>query len=580
MKMRLFIILSLLVNICLGQTIKAPEPKMPPFGDVIYFECAVTDSMRASGMQTHSISVKSINDILNNPWLRNTPAKTAIMLGVKLNPSLTDYQLSPVKVFYKSYSAFKISDGSDAILIALGITKSNINDFRYHVVMNDSAEVIPWSPIPKLDQRYGAAAPYGFIGRFKYPGKQILVEVVNTKDYRVRDGVIFDWRKSFRPVITAIKLSGEISKGRKHDTIEIVERKPPHDYAIKYDSATGTPAEIKFAYDSVSTIEIVLKDHEIVPYDTRVYEIEKGKKNQVSMPQPGSQPADLTINMAHFQPGKYEIDIQPRTGNGFIMEGQGIQIQVIILPQLVSGSNLMLELSVQRVVVCLVISLLFFVIYRRRINRKLIQSMQEKEMVSLRLRSIRSQLNPHFMFNALTSIQNLVNKNDMRGANHYLSRFADLTRKVLDTGGKELISLDDEIKIMDDYLQMEQLRFNFQYKIIIDEHINTANIEIPAMLLQPFAENAVKHGVADKREEGLVQLAVRQENKDLILSVTDNGLGFTRKQEESGASFGLKLSEERIRLLNDVYKDQPVELNMVSGDSGTTVTIKLTHWIS
>ena len=107
-------------------------------------------------------------------------------------------------------------------------------------------------------------------------------------------------------------------------------------------------------------------------------------------------------------------------------------------------------------------------------ERKLKQSIQENETVTLKLMAIRSQLNPHFMFNALTSIQ---------AANHYLSLFANLTRKVLNTSDQDLISLEDELKIQEDYLQMEQLRFGFQYNVKVGEDINIANTEIPAMLL-------------------------------------------------------------------------------------------------
>ena len=116
-------------------------------------------------------------------------------------------------------------------------------------------------------------------------------------------------------------------------------------------------------------------------------------------------------------------------------------------------------------------------------ERKLKQSIQENETVTLKLMAIRSQLNPHFMFNALTSIQGLMNRNDIPAANHYLSLFANLTRKVLNTSDQDLISLEDELKIQEDYLQMEQLRFGFQYNVKVGEDINIANTEIPAMLL-------------------------------------------------------------------------------------------------
>lgn len=212
---------------------------------------------------------------------------------------------------------------------------------------------------------------------------------------------------------------------------------------------------------------------------------------------------------------------------------------------------------------------------------KLERSRQMEESITLKLRAIRSQLNPHFMFNALTSIQNLMNKNDIAAANHYLSMFAELTRKVLNTSDQELISLEDEVRILDDYLQMEQLRFGFQYEIKADAHVNLANTEIPAMLLQPFVENAIKHGVAVLRDKGRIVVNIDKRDNDIILSVTDNGRGFDQELVRNNkAGFGLKLSEERIALLNEISNDQPVTLNIDPQQGGTRVTITLVNLLS
>jgi sensor histidine kinase YesM len=214
-------------------------------------------------------------------------------------------------------------------------------------------------------------------------------------------------------------------------------------------------------------------------------------------------------------------------------------------------------------------------------ERKLQQSIQEKESVNLKLRSIRSQLNPHFMFNALTSIQGLMNKNDIPAANHYLALFANLTRNVLNTSDQDLISLEDELKIQEDYLQMEQLRFGFQYNVKVGEDINIANTEIPAMLLQPFVENAVKHGVASMQQNGSIQVQVDKQGNNLVLSVTDNGKGFDKEQvTQQKGSLGLKLSEERIALLNQVNPDQPAILSIDLKQTGTTIAITLINLFS
>jgi two-component system LytT family sensor kinase len=566
----------------------------PSFGNMIYFGGTVTEAMRAEHITAQGIGVRDTDvDGLFKPWLVKDVTLSAILLGVKLNPKLTNYELSPVKSFSKSYTAFRISDQSDAILIALGITNGNVNDYRYHVIVNDSAEVVHWSKIPKLEKNYGATRPYGFIGKFNYPGKQALVEVVNINNYQIRDGVLFDWRKNVKPVTTNIFVHGSPFN---RDITKVVHpsqfwsKKGP--FEIKHDPLTNELTEIKFVQDSLTGIELILREHPTIPYNVSIVRADNNKfdffsgadrlTNILSIMAEGDiLQSDFTFNSLPHDPGKYEIVIRPQIAGGVDIEGQTLRIPVIILPHPLLEKSALLKQLVPYLIAAIVVIGLLFWLYRRRSNIKLAKSVQAKQTVTLKLRAIRAQLNPHFMYNALTSIQNLVNKNDMGGANHYLSRFANLTRKVLDTSEHDLISLEDEIKILDDYLQMEQLRFNFQYELKVADGINTANTEVPAMLLQPFIENAVKHGVANLREKGIIKVLVNKAGNDLIFSVTDNGAGFQKKTEEgSNNQFGLKLSEERIQLLNEIYKGQPVRLTIKSDEKGTTVTITLNNWIS
>jgi len=212
---------------------------------------------------------------------------------------------------------------------------------------------------------------------------------------------------------------------------------------------------------------------------------------------------------------------------------------------------------------------------KRKAAKKLAAQSKQKEIAQLQLNSVRSQLNPHFLFNALAGIQNLMNKNEIDNANRYLSKFARLTRNVLDS--KELIGLTEEKTLLDDYLQMEQLRFGFQYAINASADLDTENIEIPAMLLQPFVENAVKHGVAEKGNDGKITVNFERQVSNLVLKITDNGKGFDTTQTYSG--LGLALSKNRICLLNTIYKDTPFVLDIQSDTNGTAVTITLTQWL-
>lgn len=236
------------------------------------------------------------------------------------------------------------------------------------------------------------------------------------------------------------------------------------------------------------------------------------------------------------------------------------------------------ELLVYTLIVAFSIGLAFLIILysnKKRSKKKLAEKEQQKNIAKLQLNSIRSQLNPHFLFNALSGIQNLMNKNEIDNANKYLTKFARLTRNVLDD--KELISLYQEKTLLDDYLQMEQLRFGFMYEINRSENSDLANIEIPSMLLQPFVENAVKHGISKKGADGKIIITFIKNENDLVLTVTDNGNGFDTEKKSNG--LGLKLSEGRIALLNSIYRKTRFTLDIQSNTKGTNISLTLTDWL-
>ena len=168
-----------------------------------------------------------------------------------------------------------------------------------------------------------------------------------------------------------------------------------------------------------------------------------------------------------------------------------------------------------------------------------------------------------------------MNKNDIDNANKYLSKFARLTRHVLDD--KELISLSQEKKLLDDYLQMEQLRFGFKYEINQSGDLDLDNTDIPSMLLQPFVENAVKHGISQKAIEGKIVIEFIKQASNLLLNIIDNGNGFDTKNKNDG--LGLLLTDRRITLLNSVYKQNHFTLAIQSNSHGTKIRLTLTDWL-
>lgn len=506
--------------------------------------------------------------------MENKMPKSPILLGVKLNIDRPFRMPLYVKTLSKSNLSYFIPGGSDGLVVAMGINKNNIADYRYRVVENDSTEIVPWSKIPKLEQNYGAKQPYGFICRFQAPGKLLLVEVKNVKDYSIREGVIFDWRTTLKPTIQGISIFA-----RRNGRLEYGNLKGS-EYAKKFDPKTNIPTDFKFKQKEIEDIQLFFNDHFALPYTIAVRRIDdKNYKTDFGFLELEMMENSYMIYKDHFDyPGRYEILVNRGDRYGPLTEKDVLRIPFEVLPLPFRFKKPSIEKVIIIAVGILIIGGLIFLRYHKRSKERLQKSALEKQLAGLKLKSIRSQLNPHFMFNALTSIQNLINKNNIEDANFYLSKFAGLTRQVLDSNNEELISLEEEVKLLSDYLQMEQLRFNFKYDVLVDEYLNQANIEIPAMLLQPFVENAVKHGISGLKEMGTLSIKMKAEHKDLVLTIEDNGKGFSKKEDTSG--YGLKLSEERITLLNQLYKERPLSLHLSPGDKGTLVTIRLSNWIS
>lgn len=552
------------------------------FGPHIQFEYVGTDTrFMVRQPATYDASSGDVDQVLDyfNPAVRkygidkDIVPKTPMMLGVKLNPDLMDYLGARVTSLSKSYMAYLISDSSEAELIALGITPSNAQDYLYHVVENDSAELVPWSPVTRMAQDHGAKKPYALIGKFRAPGKQIMIEVVNKRDYRIRDGVIFEWRVDYKPHIDQII----VVKANVYFNVNYA--KLNGNYATRFDSDSGLPLDLRFPVDSVEWLSLNFTPHPTNIYSLYLAREIGGKKDTVLVENLFSEDTYLFGSKWFAQPGKYQLLIHRAADLETWKEPDILRLSFEVLSPPLAEKRVSIKQLLPYLAGAIAIIGLAFAGYYRWNKQKLRKAAQQKETVDLQLRSIRSQLNPHFMFNALAAIQGLMNKNDIAGANHYLSTFAGLTREVLDTSEDELISLEDELKILEDYLHMEQLRFGFSYEIGVDPTINRANTPMPSMLLQPFVENAVKHGVASLQQDGKIDISVRQHGQNLVLTVKDNGKGFDKARiDADGSGFGLKLTSRRMALLNEKYIPSQVSLVIDSDATGTRITVQLDQW--
>jgi len=203
-----------------------------------------------------------------------------------------------------------------------------------------------------------------------------------------------------------------------------------------------------------------------------------------------------------------------------------------------------------------------YALYRYRMRqireKEMIRLQYTKELADVEMKALRAQINPHFLFNSLNSINNFILRNDTEKASRYLVKFSQLVRNILNHSSAPFINLEEEINTIELYMLIEGMRFNnqFSYQIELDKEINPAVIKIPSLLLQPYVENAIWHGLLHKEGEKTIRISIQKESDHAIsIHIEDNGVGReeARKLEQKTKkhkSFGMKIGENRLRLMN------------------------------
>lgn len=222
-------------------------------------------------------------------------------------------------------------------------------------------------------------------------------------------------------------------------------------------------------------------------------------------------------------------------------------------------------------------------------NALIVEKMElEKNLRNSMLTSIRAQMNPHFFYNALNTIQSFIFSDEKRNASTYLVKLSRLTRMILEMSEKEAISLDEETEALKLYLELEKMRFNndFNYEISIGNDVDVELIKIPSMIVQPYVENAVKHGLLHKKGNKHLLIDFRKNNGNLCVTIDDNGIGRAKAEDmkkvkkEKHLSFATDANSKRIELLN---KERSKTIGIVYVDkvdedcaaAGTTVIISI-----
>ncbi len=244
------------------------------------------------------------------------------------------------------------------------------------------------------------------------------------------------------------------------------------------------------------------------------------------------------------------------------------------------------QLSTQKIIIGLLSLLLAMALGAFYFIFKNVKAKRQANQLLL-LKSLRTQMNPHFIFNALNSINNFISKNDERSANKFLTDFSRLMRLVLDHSQKDFITLDEELNLIDLYLKLEHLRFRdkFDFEFYKDPALQAADIQIPPMLIQPFIENAIWHGLRYKSDKGKLLVHIKKEHETILVAVQDNGIGREKSKalktdnQKNYKSEGLKNVNKRLALINKIYdKNYQLHITDVSTeeqDVGTLVHLKI-----
>jgi len=198
---------------------------------------------------------------------------------------------------------------------------------------------------------------------------------------------------------------------------------------------------------------------------------------------------------------------------------------------------------------------------KERAEQKQRESEFERKVSDAALHSLRSQMNPHFIFNCLNSIKLYAVENNQEAATGYLGKFSRLMRLVLENSKSDRITLQQEVETLKLYIEMEAMRFKekLHYKIDLADNMDMDYIEIPPMLIQPYVENAIWHGLMPKEDGGTLLVNFRCEENNLKITVTDNGVGRAKAAElksrsaTAHRSFGMSITHERIELINQMH---------------------------
>ncbi len=444
-----------------------------------------------------------------------------------------------------------------------GVNVRNAGLYQFRVQEYPSKRLlVPWQAITRFTDdalsRESGLPQMAYLGGYKTSlGNMLVVDVRRRSTGAIVATNLVAW-EPIRPAVTGIYASADL---------DIFLQK------LQYPWAKTRTSQLTYSLDQLRLP--ATNDNLVYVLNADIYtktqvQYQLLRNGQVVRPWGANDYDNSFVWLRGFLPGSYQLQIryaaQPQHITECRFEVEPAWYQTIWFRLALAGAGLV------------VLALIAFAVLLIRQRGKTRLETVRKQKAKLEMQALYAQLNPHFVFNALSSIQGLVNQHDLQGANEYLSDFARLMRESLTNGSRDSVPLGKELQMMETYLKLEQLRFGFQYDMEVDAGLDVFSNSLPPMLWQPLLENAVKHGVAPLQQAGRIRLRISSSADNLLISVTDNGRGIP--ELTAGDGFGLRLTRDRIRLLNEMNPAQPILLQLTTNrPAGTEATLNFIHWL-
>jgi two-component system LytT family sensor kinase len=462
----------------------------------------------------------------------------------------------------KNTRTFYTIDSSEVYFIAAGIHPENAHLYEFMVMEDGKQTLARWQSITRFTDDTFSLNNFkprmGWLGGFKTTwGKCIVVLLRKKGEQAFLSASAVCWQET-KPLLLGIYTSATFSDffdrlknpyirdGNKPDTF-------PFPSVVNY-REQNLIFYVEGNIFKRGVLEYKLNRNDAVYTDWKMNDVDNNFIWLRDLP-PGKYQLSLRFAAQRHNVSMYPFEVAP----AWYQTGRFKLIAGIFTAILIGTLILLLQVLRQR--------------------RKITLEQLKKAELQLALQSVYAQLNPHFVFNALHSIQGLINKNDIAGANRYLAVFGNLMRDSLTSNHKDMAPLSQEVSTLDTYLKLEQLRFGFDYSITVEDTINQYETEIPSLFLQPLVENAVKHGVGTMQEKGKIAIRFKRRQQNLEVYIEDNGQGFDTSATTNG--YGLKLTHARITLLNELLKGTFIELSVHSTpEQPTTLYVLFKNWLA